>query len=66
MIYQLTKDKTQVLRIELQRFNGDMGYAEYSTFIVGDEFSKYKLSVSGYSGTIGGYSKRYRSLIHIT
>ena len=53
MIHQLTKDKTQVLRVELQRFSGEKGYAEYSTFIVGDEQSKYKLTVAGYKGNIG-------------
>ncbi|XP_078329267.1 fibrinogen-like protein A isoform X1 [Crassostrea virginica] len=53
MIHQLTKNETQVLRVELERFNGEKGYAEYSTFIVGDELSKYKLTVSGYNGTIG-------------
>ena len=53
MIHLLTKNETQVLRVELERFNGEKGYAEYSTFIVGDELSKYKLTVSGYNGNIG-------------
>ncbi|XP_078318626.1 uncharacterized protein LOC111102662 [Crassostrea virginica] len=52
VIHQLTKDKTQVLRVELQRFSGEKGYAEYSTFIVDDEQSKYKLTVAGYKGNI--------------
>ncbi|XP_078329258.1 fibrinogen-like protein A isoform X3 [Crassostrea virginica] len=53
MIHLLTKNKTQVLRVELERFNGEKGYADYSTFIVGDELSKYKLTVSRYNGNIG-------------
>ena len=53
MIHLLTKDKNQLLRVELERFNGEKGYAEYSTFIVSDEQNKYKLTVSGYNGTIG-------------
>ncbi|XP_062609819.1 ficolin-2-like [Saccostrea cucullata] len=52
-IYELTKNKDQELRVELQRFNGDTAYAQYSTFYVGDEGSKYKFTVSGYSGTAG-------------
>ncbi|XP_062599245.1 fibrinogen-like protein A, partial [Saccostrea cucullata] len=52
-IYELTKNKDQELRVELQRFNGDEAYAQYSTFYVGDEASKYVLTVSGYSGTAG-------------
>ncbi|XP_062604737.1 ficolin-1-like [Saccostrea cucullata] len=52
-IYELTKNKDQELRVELQRFNGDKAYAQYSTFYVEDEDSKYKLTVSGYSGTAG-------------
>ncbi|XP_062602921.1 angiopoietin-4-like, partial [Saccostrea cucullata] len=50
-IYELTKNKDQELRVDLQRFNGDKKYAQYSTFNVGNEDSKYKLTVSGYSGT---------------
>ncbi|XP_061176990.1 ficolin-2-like [Saccostrea echinata] len=52
-IYELTRNKDQELRVELQRFNGDKAYAKYSTFYVGDEGSKYILTVSGYSGTAG-------------
>ncbi|XP_062619216.1 fibrinogen-like protein A [Saccostrea cucullata] len=52
-MYELTKNKDQELRVELQRFNGDKAYAQYSTFYVGDEDSKYKLTLSGYSGTAG-------------
>ncbi|XP_061176993.1 ficolin-1-like [Saccostrea echinata] len=52
-IYELTKNKDQELRVSLQRFNGDEAYAQYSTFYVGDENKKYKLTVSGYSGTAG-------------
>ena len=53
MIHQLTKDENHVLRVELQRFSGEKGYAEYSTFIVGDEQNKYRLTVAGYKGNIG-------------
>ena len=41
------------LRIGLEDFEGQTGYAKYTTFSIGDASSLYKLSVSGYSGTIG-------------
>lgn len=53
VIHQLTKTSPQKIRIVLQRYSGEKGQAEYSKFAVGDENSKYKLTVSGYSGTIG-------------
>lgn len=53
VIHQLTKTSPQKIRIVLQRYSGERGRAEYSKFAVGDEGSKYKLTVSGYSGTIG-------------
>ena len=53
VINLLTKNKPQRLRVELQRFSGEKGYAEYSTFAVGNETSKYILSVSGFKGNIG-------------
>jgi ficolin len=52
-IHDLTTMTHHDLRIDLQRFNGDKAYALYSKFEVGDEISKYKLSVGGYSGTAG-------------
>ena len=41
------------LRIGLEDFEGQTGYAKYATCSIGDASSLYKLSVSGYSGTIG-------------
>ncbi|XP_062606287.1 ficolin-2-like [Saccostrea cucullata] len=52
-IFELTKNKDQELRVELQSFDGDEAYAQYSTFYVGDKYNKYVLTVSGYSGTAG-------------
>ena len=34
-------------------FEGNLAYAQYTSFSVGDSASKYILSVSGYSGTAG-------------
>ena len=51
-IHRLTSTATQ-LRVDLQDFEGNSRYAQYSSFSVGDSASKYTLSVSGYSGTAG-------------
>nr|XP_022295285.1 ficolin-1-like [Crassostrea virginica] len=53
IIHLLTKNKLQKLRVELQRFSGEKGYAEYSSFLVGNGNTKYKLTVSGFKGNIG-------------
>ncbi|XP_078339827.1 microfibril-associated glycoprotein 4-like [Crassostrea virginica] len=53
VLHLLTKNEPKKLRVELQRFSGERGYAEYSTFAVGDESSKYQLTVSGFEGNIG-------------
>ncbi|XP_056016416.1 ryncolin-1-like [Ostrea edulis] len=53
VLHLLTKSGNQVLRVDLQRFNGQKAYAKYSKFSVGDESSKYRLTVSGYRGTAG-------------
>ncbi|XP_062620879.1 fibrinogen-like protein A isoform X1 [Saccostrea cucullata] len=52
-IHELTKNKDQELRVELQSFDGAEAYAQYSAFHVGDKYNKYVLTVSGYSGTAG-------------
>jgi len=51
-IHRLTPTATQ-LRVDLQDFEGNSQYAQYSSFSVGDSASKYTLSVSGYNGTAG-------------
>ena len=48
-IYRLT-EKTSKLRVDLEDFSNNIAYAEYSSFGVGDEGSKYNLSVGSYSG----------------
>ena len=48
-IHQLTKEQSK-LRVDLEDFSGNTSYAEYSSFGVGDEGSKYKLSLGAYLG----------------
>ncbi|XP_062597081.1 ficolin-1-like [Saccostrea cucullata] len=50
-IHTLTRDKNQILRVDLQSFSGEQAYAMYSAFYIGDEANKYILTVSGYNGT---------------
>eukprot|EP00105_Crassostrea_gigas_P000190 XP_011411909.1 PREDICTED: ryncolin-1-like isoform X1 [Crassostrea gigas] len=52
-IHLLTERTSQELRVDLQKFSGEKAYAKYSTFTVGSESQKYKLTVGGYSGTAG-------------
>ncbi|XP_051547090.1 fibroleukin-like [Myxocyprinus asiaticus] len=61
-IHLLTKAKDMVLRIELEDFEGTRGYAKYEQFYVSNEFLRYRLSVSGYTGTAGNalqFSKHF-------
>ncbi|KAM9823800.1 fibrinogen-like 2a [Neosynchiropus ocellatus] len=52
-IHLLTKAKDMILRIELEDFEGNREYAKYDQFYVANEFLRYRLSISGYSGTAG-------------
>lgn len=52
-LHFLTKTKDMILRIELEDFEGVREYAKYDQFYVANEFLRYRLSVSGYSGTAG-------------
>ncbi|KAI4803340.1 hypothetical protein KUCAC02_006891 [Chaenocephalus aceratus] len=52
-IHSMTKVKDMVLRIELEDFEGVREYAKYEQFYVANEFLRYRLSISGYSGTAG-------------
>ncbi|XP_048732416.2 ryncolin-1-like [Ostrea edulis] len=51
--HTLTSGRNQELRIDMRKFTGSMVYARYSHFSVGSESSKYRLSISGYSGNAG-------------
>lgn len=62
IIHMLTRERDMVLRVELEDFDGEMGYAEYAQFRVSSERTRYTLSVGAYSGTAGDalrFSKSY-------
>ena len=42
-----------MLRVDLEDFEGNITYAEYTNFNVADEAYKYRLFVEGYNGTAG-------------
>lgn len=52
-LHLLTSSEDQVLRIELEDFDGEKRYAEYSTFRVASETDGFRLEVGGYSGDAG-------------
>uniref|UniRef100_UPI003AAF2AF6 fibroleukin-like n=1 Tax=Centroberyx gerrardi TaxID=166262 RepID=UPI003AAF2AF6 len=61
-IHLLTRARDMVLRVELEDFEGAMGYAEYGQFRVASERLRYRLTVGGYSGSAGDalrFSTRY-------
>ena len=51
-IHRLTASSTK-LRVDLADFDGNVRCAKYNTFRVGDSDSKFRLTVSGYSGNAG-------------
>uniref|UniRef100_A0A8C2B8M6 Fibrinogen C-terminal domain-containing protein n=1 Tax=Cyprinus carpio TaxID=7962 RepID=A0A8C2B8M6_CYPCA len=51
-MYQLTSNRTYMLRVDLEDFKGNKGFALYSSFSVGPEADGYRLQVSGF--IVGG------------
>ena len=49
-IHRLTAKERSKLRVDLEDFSGKTRFAEYSSFGVFDEGSKYRLSLGSYSG----------------
>ncbi len=49
-IHRLTSSDTKNLRVDLEDWQGGTKYAEYDSFAVADEASKYSLSLGSYSG----------------
>ena len=54
-INRLTSSGRYKLRVDLEDFSGSTFHAEYDSFAVGNEDTKYKLSVGSYSGNISCY-----------
>lgn len=52
-INELTSQGKYELRVDMSDFNGYKLFAKYSSFLVGNVTTKYKLKVGGYSGNSG-------------
>ncbi|KAL9972451.1 hypothetical protein ACROYT_G018755 [Oculina patagonica] len=52
-LHRLTASGDVTLRVDLEDFDGNTAYAEYTTFKVADEGDKYRLLIGGYNGTAG-------------
>ena len=51
-IHRLTVSGSYKLRVDLEDFNGKTSFAEYSSFAVTNERTKYRLSLGPYSGKL--------------
>ena len=49
--HRLTAADDVILRVDLEDFDGDIRYAEYTTFKVADGADEFQLLIGGYSGT---------------
>jgi len=52
-IYMLTNAEDYSLRVELEDFEGNIRFAEYSSFKLYSEREQYKLEIGGYTGDAG-------------
>ena len=52
-IHRFTKEQSNYLRLDSGDFDGNISYAQYTTFSVGNSTTEYNLTVGGYSGTAG-------------
>ncbi|XP_074107138.1 uncharacterized protein LOC141532608 [Cotesia typhae] len=52
-IYMLTNNEDYLLRVELEDFEGNKRYAQYSHFKIYSESEYYKLEIDGYEGNAG-------------
>ncbi|XP_028512828.1 titin isoform X1 [Exaiptasia diaphana] len=52
-LHRLTAQKKQILRVELDDWEGNGVYAKYDSFSIGEESDKYRLNLGSYSGTAG-------------
>ena len=52
-LHRLTASDDVMLRVDLEDFDGNITYAEYTTFQVANEADKYRIAIGGYNGTAG-------------
>ncbi|CAL4087104.1 unnamed protein product [Meganyctiphanes norvegica] len=56
---RITKQHHQVLRVEVEDWDGQEGWAEYTDFWIEGEDQKYRLHVGNYTGNIGDALKHH-------
>ena len=52
-LHRIAAAGNMTLRVDLEDFEGNVTFAEYSIFKVADASDKYRLLIGGYSGTAG-------------
>ena len=52
-LHRLIAADDVMLRVDLKDFEGNVAYAEYTTFKMADEAAKYQVSIGGSSGIAG-------------
>ena len=52
-VHRLTESASMVFRIDMEDYEGDRRFAEYTTFVVADESDNYQVTIDGYRGTAG-------------
>ncbi|KAG7462759.1 hypothetical protein MATL_G00188160 [Megalops atlanticus] len=55
-VSQLTNQKPYILRIQLNDWEGNMGFSQYDQFSLDSEAQNYRIHLKGYSGTAGKIS----------
>ena len=52
-IHRLTASANMLLRFDMEDYEEERRYAEYTTFSVADESDNYRVTIDGYRGTAG-------------
>ena len=52
-LHRLTASASMVFRIDMEDYEDDRRFAEYTTFVVADESDDYRVTIDGYRGTAG-------------
>ena len=52
-LHRLTASASMVFRIDMEDYEGDRRFAEYTTFAVADESDNYRVTIDGYRGSAG-------------
>ncbi|VDI32418.1 Hypothetical predicted protein, partial [Mytilus galloprovincialis] len=61
-IAQLTSEGNHELRIDVEDWDGNKRYAVYKSFSIGDASTKYRLSISNYSGNAGDGMSQFNGM----